>query len=208
LVIDVGARSAAEARDAGVRLLAPVTLRKDLAFLPGSRVGGPSLEGRAGCAALLELARRLNPRRLQGQLILAWSAQSWVGFRGSARLARRFAADEVLVVDPYASDPPPSPPPEPGGVLGRGPFLTRSEEKSGTSGELEAGLRRAARDRSIPVQSVRIGSLHDGKPFLGRRVAVVGIPLRFPGTPAEMVDLRDLDSLVEWLTAYLEDGPR
>jgi len=208
LVLDVGARSAAEARDAGVRLLAPVTLRKDLAFLSGSKVAGPSLEGRAGCAALLELARRLDPRRLKGQLILAWSTQSWVGFRGSSRLARRFAADEVLVVDPYASDPPPLPPTQPAGILGRGPFLGRREEKSGISGELEAGLRRAARGRSIPVQFVRVGSLHEGKPFLGRRVAVVGIPVQFPGTPAEMVDLRDLDSLVEWLIAYLEDGPQ
>ena len=207
LMIDVGARSAAEARDAGVRLLAQVTLQKDLAFLSGTKVAGPSLESRAGCAALIDLARRLDPRRLHGQLILAWSAQSWVGFRGASRLARRFATDEVLVVDSFAPNPSPLPLAEPAGVLGRGPFLARAEEESGTSGELEAGLRMAARGRSIPVHLVHVGSLHEGKPFLGRRVAVVGIPLRFPGTPAEMVDLRDLDSLVDWLAAYLEEGP-
>jgi len=36
----------------------------------------------------------------------------------------------------------------------------------------------------------------------------VGIALRFPGTPVELVDLRDLDSLVEWVSAYLEKDPR
>ena len=207
LVIDVGARSAAEAEAAGVRLLAPVTLEKELTVLAGSRVAGPSLEGRLGCEILLELASRLDPARLKGQVILAWAAQSWVGFRGAERLARRFAPDEVVIIDSYAPDPPNFPSRVPEGIPGRGPLLARSEEGSGLSAILEERLRESARRSSVPIQRVDLGTLHDGRPFTLRRVGVVGVPVRFPGTPAEMADLADLRRLVAWMQAHLEERP-
>jgi len=207
LIIDVGARNATEAEAAGVRILAPVTLAKELTLLAGSRVAGPALDDRVGCEVLLELALKLHPRRMSGELILAWSAQSWVGFRGAERLARRFSPDEVLVVDPYAPDPPGFPVRAPGGVLGKGPFLAREEEGSDASAGLGARLRQVARRESIPIQSVVYGTLHDGTAFTGRSVAVMGVPLRFPGTAAEMVDMTDVEALERWMAAYLEEIP-
>jgi len=207
LLVDLGARSEAEARQAGVRLLAPVTLEKDLVPLAGGRVSGFALDDRVGCEALLRLARRVDISRLKGQVILAWAAQSWVGGRGAERLARRFAPDEVLVVDLHAPDPPDSPAREPDGIPGRGPFLARSEGVDAKTERLVARLRAAAREADVSLQEVGFGSLHDGRAFQKRPVAVVGIPVRSPGTPAEVVDLDDLELLTRWLTIFLERKP-
>ena len=207
LVVDLGARSADQARAAGIELLAPVTLEKDLVRLAGSRVSGFALDDRVGCEALLRLARGLDRSRLKGQLVLAWTAQSWVGGRGAQRLARRFAPDEVIVVDLYAPNPADSPAPEPGGTLGRGPFLARDDGVDPAARLLAERLRAAAREEKIPLQELQLGSVNDGVAFQKHPVAVVGVPVRFPGTPSEMVDLRDLDGLSGWLKSYLEGRP-
>ncbi|MCI0568854.1 MAG: hypothetical protein L0Z52_11825 [Acidobacteria bacterium] len=207
LLVDLGARSADQARAAGIRLLSPVTLEKSLVELAGNRVSGFALDDRVGCEALLRLARGLDRSRLKGQLVLAWAAQSWVGGRGAQRLARRFAPDEVIVVDLYAPDPSGWPTLEPGGSLGKGPFLARSKGEDSGTRELAERLRRSARDGRISLQEIKFGSLNDGVPFQKHPIAVVGIPVRFPGTPAEMVELGDLDGLSDWLKGYLEDRP-
>jgi putative aminopeptidase FrvX len=109
-------------------------------------------------------------------------------------------------VDPYAPDPSDKPSREPEGVLGKGPLLGSAPADAGASVSLHDRLAESARGSSIPIQSVTCGALHDGSPFVGRAVAVVGVPLRFPGTPSEMIDRNDLESLVRWLEGYLEEG--
>ncbi len=207
LLVDLGARSADQARAAGIRLLSPVTLEKSLVELAGNRVSGFALDDRVGCEALLRLASGLDRSRLKGQVVLAWAAQSWVGGRGAQRLARRFAPDEVIVVDLYAPDPSGWQTMEPGGTLGRGPFLARSAGEDSGTRELAERLRRSARDGRISLQEIKFGSLNDGVPFQKHPIAVVGVPVRFPGTPAEVVDLGDLDGLSGWLKGYLEGRP-
>jgi putative aminopeptidase FrvX len=207
LLLDVGARSHAEAGAFGVRLLAPVTREKDLSRLAGGRVAGPSLEGRLGCAALVDLAARLEPERIRGGVILAFAAQSWVGFRGAARLATRFEPDEVLVVDSYAPDPPTRPARAPAGAPGLGPILARAAGDSGLSAPLEERIRRAARVSRLRIQRAPAGALHDGTAFEKAEVALLGAPVRFPHTPSEMADLADLESLTRLLEAYLEEVP-
>ena len=206
LLVDAGARSEAEAKAAGIRLLAPVSLEKDLAVLGGGMVAGFGMDGRAGCEVLLELARTVTPPR-EGSLVLAWAAQSWAGERGAERLARRFEPDEVLIVDFYASAAAGEKGPPPAGRAGGGPFLADSPEKDEASRALRARIRAKAHDVGIPLQRVRFPASHDGKPFAGRSLAVLGVPVRFPGTPVETVSLDDLSALVRLMGAYLE-APR
>ncbi len=206
LLVDAGARSEAEAKAAGIHLLAPVTLEKDLAVLGGGMVAGFGMDGRAGCEVLLQLASDVTPPK-EGSLVLAWVAQSWSGERGAERLARRFEPSEVLVLDFYAAAGAAETVKPPDGRAGRGPFLADSPEKDAASRGLRAGIRAKAHTLSIPLQSVRFPSSHDGKPFAGRPLAVLGVPVRFPGTPVEAVSLDDLDALVRLMDAYLE-SPR
>jgi len=110
-------------------------------------------------------------------------------------------------VDPHAPDSPDSPVRKPEGDLGKGPLLGKGAADAGASLDLINRLREAAQEVAIPIQEVGYGKLHDGKPFTGEAVAVVGVPIRFPGTPVETLDMEDLDSLARWLRRYLEEGP-
>jgi putative aminopeptidase FrvX len=207
LLVDMGARTAEQAQAAGVRLLAPVTLDKDLLQLAGSRITGFALDDRVGCEVLLRLAQELSSVRVEGQLILAWTAQSWVGARGAARLARRFTPDEILLIDAYVPDAATQPVRAPAGTPGRGPLLARDDINVMKSKALRERLRIAARQSGIAIQQVTVGSQHDAVPFKKSSAAMVGIPVRFPSTPVEEADLRDLDGLIRWLTRYLGAAP-
>jgi putative aminopeptidase len=206
LIIDVGARSAPAAAAAGIRILAPVTLEKDLSVLAGTRVAGPALDDRVGCQALLDLAGFAGESPGKGTVVLAWTAQSWVGSRGAERLARRFQPDEVIVLDLYAPDPSDQPARKPGGELGQGPLLGKGSSEAGDPGDLRERMRQAARKEGIRIQEVEYGSLHEGKSFPGIPVAVAGVPIRFPGTPVETIDLKDLEALSKWLRRFMAEG--
>lgn len=203
LLVDAGARSESEARAAGIRLLAPVTLEKDLSVLGDGLVAGFGMDDRAGCEVLLELARSSALPAGKGSIVLAWAAQGWVDRRGAERLARRFEPDEVLVVDLYAAPAAGETVKQPSGRPGRGPFLADSPEKDAPSRDLRAAIRAKARALGIPLQRVDFPSSHQGKPFAGRPLAVLGVPVRYPGTPVEMVSRDDLDALVRLLGAHL-----
>ena len=207
LLVDIGARTSEQAKSAGVKLLASVTLDKELAQLAGGRVTGFALDDRVGCEALLRLAGALSSKHLDGQLILAWTAQSWAGSRGAARLARRFTPDEVVLVDLYAPNAPGESPPEHGGEPGRGPFLARDAGGPPGSRALRERLRSAARSAGISIQQAGFGSQNDGAAFKKSPLVMVGIPVRYPGTPVEEVDLRDLEDLTRWLERYLGTAP-
>jgi putative aminopeptidase FrvX len=206
LIIDIGARSAPAAAAAGIRILAPVTLEKDLSVLAGARVAGPALDDRAGCQALLDLAGFAGENHGKGTVVLAWTAQSWVGSRGAERLARRFQPDEVIVLDLYAPDPFDQPARKPEGELGQGPLLGKSSPEAWDARDLQERMRQAARKEGIRIQEVEYGSLHEGKPFRGIPVAVAGVPIRFPGTPIETIDLKDLEALSKWLKHFVSEG--
>ena len=60
VAIDTGHRSRAEVEAAGVRIGTPVVYAPRALELAGGRIAGPSVDDRAGCAVLLELARALS----------------------------------------------------------------------------------------------------------------------------------------------------
>src|SRR5262245_45082801 len=99
LLVDVGARSAAEAEAAGVALLDSVVIARRIVDLAGGKLAGPAMDDRAGCAALVLLLNRIEPAKIRGTLTIAFSAQQLMNGRGAARLANRIEADDVLVVD-------------------------------------------------------------------------------------------------------------
>ncbi len=59
LYVDAGFGSKAEAGAAGVRIGTPVTYAPRVLPLHGTRIAGTAIDDRAGCAVLLDLARRL-----------------------------------------------------------------------------------------------------------------------------------------------------
>ncbi|MEO0829374.1 MAG: M20/M25/M40 family metallo-hydrolase, partial [Pseudomonadota bacterium] len=97
--VDAGFASAAEAEAAGVQIGAPVVYAPAAQEVAQGRVLGTSVDDRAGCAVLLELARRLKARTGGPPVHLAFTVQEEFNLRGAQTLAQRLEPDIAIQLD-------------------------------------------------------------------------------------------------------------
>ncbi len=225
MYIDIGAGSAAEVRQAGVDMLDPVAIDRKLYAMGFGRMTAPAIGDRLGCAALVELLRRIDPARLRGSLSIAFVAQQWANSRGLDRLTQHIKADEMIYVGrllprrPAAGRGAATPRTaetsvllrQPQGVPGSGVSIGRADPEAPLAGltqELkqlaDANKIPAAADFSAPLPRV---SYTQG-PVLPERFAHLGIPTRGPVTPAEVIASSDLENLVSILEIYAQGSAR
>jgi putative aminopeptidase FrvX len=107
IVVDAGFRSAGEAEAAGVRVGAPVVYLPHVTELAGGRLAGTSLDDRAGCSVLLEVARALAEGAAAPTVHLAFSVQEEFNLRGVLPLVRALQPQIAVQLDlVMASDTP------------------------------------------------------------------------------------------------------
>jgi putative aminopeptidase FrvX len=221
IYIDVGARSAAEARAAGVDVLDPVAIDRTLYHLGSARMAGAAVGDRFGAAALVELLERLDPSKIQGTLTIAFVAQQWATSRGFDRLTQHVKAEEVIYVgrlrraaqgggaaaateeaQPAQRRAPKLPP-------GSGVLIALQDPEAAPTG-LPAALWKLAAESKIPVAADFSAALprvsYTRGPELPQRFAHIGIATAWPSTPAEFIEFMDLFQLAQLLDTYVHNG--
>ena len=213
LHIDIGAKSAEEARDL-VRIgdvavidAGPVELRHD-------RIVSRALDNRVGCYVAAEAARLVaTDEGAPGDVLALAVAQEETTFAGSATSAFAHEPDVAIVVDlTFATD-------QPGIELGQitkhtldsGPVIARGTTLHPHVFEL---LYRAGEESEIPftVESVgRTGTDADAIHLsrAGVPTGLVSIPCRYMHSPVEMVAVHDIQSAARLIAAFaklLEPG--
>jgi putative aminopeptidase FrvX len=216
LYVDVGLDSAAAVEGAGVRIGTPVVyLPRVLPLTGGDRIAGTSVDDRAGCAVILELARALGEGGAWPTVHLVFSVQEEFNLRGALPVAAALRPDVAIQLDlVLATDTPDMR--ERGDVrLGGGPAMSLySFHGRGTLNgviphpAMVRVLEDAARAGSLALQrSAHIGLLTDLSyvQFAGEGVASidVGFPMRYSHSSLEVCDLNDLEALVRLLAATL-----
>jgi putative aminopeptidase FrvX len=102
IYVDIGASSAAEVRLAGVDLLDPLAIDRHLYDMANGRMTATAIGDRFGCAALVEMLRRLDPAKVRGTLSVVFLAQNWAAARGVDRVMADHAngqkIDEMVYV--------------------------------------------------------------------------------------------------------------
>src|SRR5262249_16473376 len=98
MYVDIGAGSANESRDAGVDILSPITINRELFPLTAARLAGASIGDKFGAAALVDLLRQIDPAKVQGTLTVAFVVQQRAGARGRQRILSTNSFDEMLYV--------------------------------------------------------------------------------------------------------------
>jgi putative aminopeptidase len=209
--ITLGVSSEKEARDLGVAEGDPVTVRKTVVdFAPGL-MATRAVDDRAGCAALLAAAQRIDWGRVKARTVtFAWDVQEETGLFGAAELAKSLRPDYVFAIDTFvSSDSPLESKRFAYAVIGKGAVIRAIDSSSVVpQTELRKVLDLAAR-RGIPVQVGSSRGGNDGSVFLPG--GSVDIPLAWPGAYAhsliEKIDRRDLEALTDLIQA-LVDGWR
>lgn len=219
--VDVGAESPEGAADMGVDLLQPLHIFKDVRKLGAHRVAGPSIGDRFGALAMMGALKRLDRGRLAGTVTFAWTVQGTLlgrGYgsggmtgRGARRVAEALSAansepDKVLVVDRFV----PARSPDrslilPTGDLGKGALISATDDSTYDAGLANRALE-VARQLGRAAQTSSCGGANAAGGFESGAVQklALGVPLRYSGSHVEMIDLRDLDSLIDLIGGLLQ----
>jgi putative aminopeptidase FrvX len=210
IYIDIGATSAAEVHAAGVDLLSPVAIDRELLTLNRSEMAGASVGDKFGAVALLALLREIDPAQLKGTLTVAFVSQQRTGARALQRILRTGHFDEVIYVGrmlpgsaiPGMKDVRRAPRRDPGSGV-----LLGLSQTSGTLSGFPAELQQLAASNKIPFATDYsadiIPSSYIAEPALLAKFAHIGIATAWPDTPVESVAWSDLDNLTELLELYL-----
>jgi len=199
--VDVGVHSEAEARAKGIEILDPVTFNQDMAVLANGRLAGPALGQKAACAALTALADWLTRAKVPQSVSLAWMAQSRLSARGARaslgaiRAKNRFEPKATVVLGVVSADRGEKSP-----VFGKGPVILQVQDRPSP---LREAIDAAAKEKNIAVQYQSGIESPLLAPFLGEGAdaVILALPVKLFGTPSEVVEMKDIQSLVDIISA-------
>lgn len=220
LLIDTGHGSRAGVEAAGVRIGTPVVYRPHVVEMAGDRIAGTSIDDRAGCAVLIEIARMLADRQGGPTVHLVFSVQEEFNLRGAVVAAQTLKPDIAIQIDLMLACDTPDMASRGDMRLGGGPGMSLySFHGRGTLNGViphPAAVRLiedSAMAAGVALQrSAQVGVLTDLSyvQLVGDGVVSVdvGFPCRYTHSALEMCDLNDLAGLAKLLgTALARIGP-
>lgn len=213
IYIDAGFGSAEEVLAAGIDIGTPVVYRPFVQELAGGRIAGTSVDDRAGCAVLVEVARQLRQMKAKPTVHTVFSVQEEFNLRGALVAAQVLQPDIAIQIDLLLTSDTPDMAQRGDVTLGGGPGISLySFHGRGTLNgtiphpSMVALFERTARDAGLPLQrSAQTGVLTDLSyvQLVGAGAASidVGFPMRYSHSAQEVCDLADLEALTNLLVA-------
>ena len=211
--------SAVEVRSNGLEIGSPVVYKPSAEVIADDKIIGTSIDDRAGCAVLLEVARQLNSKSNGPEVNIVFTVQEEFNLRGALPVAQKIKPEIAIQIDLLlASDTPDMR--DFGEIkLGKGPGLSMfSFHGRGTLNGviphpvLVDHFEQTALSENIQLQkSAHIGALTDLSYVQlvedGVAAIDVGFPIRYSHTAQEMCDLKDLVGLAKLLISALNSLP-
>ncbi|NPB02904.1 MAG: M42 family metallopeptidase [Thermotogae bacterium] len=176
-------------------------------FLNEEKVVSRALDDRIGAFVILEALRLYAENPTSTRVVAVATVQEEIGLRGAKTSAFATDPDVAIAVDvTVATDFPGVPKSQIGDVsLGKGPVLAVGPNINQVVFNL---LREVAREEGIDVQ---IEAIPRGTPtdanFIqitrsGIPTALISVPCRYLHSPAEMVDVRDVEGAIKLIAAF------
>ncbi|WP_046867948.1 M42 family metallopeptidase [Microvirga massiliensis] len=215
LYVDAGFGSAAEALAAGIDIGTPIVYAPKVIELAGNRIAGTSVDDRAGCAVIVEVARQLQKAPQHPTVHLVFSVQEEFNLRGALTAAQTLSPDIAIQLDIILATDTPDMAARGDVRLGGGPAMgLYSFHGRGTLNgtiphpALVNLFTDTAREEGLALQrSAHIGALTDSSyvQLVNAGVASIdlGYPTRYTHSSLEVCDLADLEGLTQLLAAGL-----
>ena len=194
----------------GVRVGMGVTAYKRGVRLAGTRFTARGSDDRTGSTALLLALRQIDPATLPHKVLFVWSVREEGGLQGASAFGATHGRNLVRVysIDTFvSSDTPLELPTFALTPLGKGPVLRVLDDGSIVPRAERDRVIRVARSLSVPLQ---IGTTHgstDGSAIAPWGTPNIGLswPGRYSHSPAEVLDLRDVEGLVRLIAAMAKE---
>jgi len=210
LWVDLGATSAKEVADLGVRVGDPMVLDAGMLRLAGDRIVSRAIDNRIGAYVVLEALRLLAQDPPDAAAFAVATVQEEIGFGGGGARSSAYSLepDVALVVDvTFSTDVPDIEKKELGDhKIGGGPVLSRG---SANHPVVYQRLVEAAEAEGLPftLQAAPRSTRTDADGIHLVRVGVptglVSVPNRYMHSPNELVSLEDLTRSAELLAAFI-----
>jgi len=212
MYIDVGASSKAEVEAMGIRNGTPITYATSPIKLANGLVASPSIDDRAGCAAIIHVAKTFAKKRPDATVYYIGSVEEEIGLRGAETCLYELDVDMAVAVDTFPAGYQPD-------VnmrdlyyeVGKGPGLHVGEMGDRVriqSQQVHVWLRKTAEAYGIPHQ---VGIMSGGTDTMtlmqtrgGVPAATIGIPRRYSHSPVEVFAPSDLENLTKILIAAIK----
>lgn len=211
LYVDAGFADAAAVRAAGIDVGTPVVYAPKAVRLAGDRIAGTSVDDRAGCAVVVEVARALAKVERRPTIHFVFSVQEEFNLRGALPAAQALAPDIAIQIDLILATDTPDMGQRGDVALGGGPAMSLySFHGRGTLNgliphpALVSLFDGAAVAAGLPLQrSAHIGALTETSyvQLVGAGVAAIdmGFPMRSSHSSLEVCALSDLEGLTRLL---------
>lgn len=217
--VDIGATSAQEVADAGVRIGSPVMYQPSFERLLNGRVAATTLDDRGGCAILVELAKYFHKHRPKVTLHIVGTVQEEFNLYGAMVAAQQILPTAAISIDLVAASDTPDIDAGNGVQVGSGPVVgTYTFHGRGTLNGLIPHPRMlsliddTAKKKKISLQRhATMGLLTDASyvQLVGQGVACLDLswPTRYAHSGVEMCSLRDLEELQNLIIGVVEAFP-
>jgi len=201
LWIDIGAADK-ETAEKLVQVGDPVAFSRNFEMLSDTCIHSKSLDDKIGAFVIAEAFRQLSKRKIKVGVACVGTVQEELGLRGAITGAFGVNPDAAIAVDVgFATDVPGIKPELLGDIkLGAGAELQRNADNNPP---LLNRILKAAAKKKIPYQMTTGHRATGGTDTAaiqmtrgGVATALISIPNRYMHTPAEICDLRDVESAV------------
>ncbi len=209
LYIDIGAKDRDDAKKIGVKIGDAINLCGEFSELKNNLVSGCSFDDRAGCAALIEVLKTVNPKDYT--LFAVGTVQEEIGLVGVRGSAFETDPDIVFVMDTTsAGDVPEVEENDAPAKTGLGPVIAVKDAASIINERVKDFLIKTAEKNKIPYQlEVLTGGATDAAvmPLVreGKPSACIAIPTRYGHTPVEVINMSDLENVVKLTLSVLDN---
>jgi endoglucanase len=213
MFVDFGATSRQEASDLGIEIGDPFTIHYPFGEIADGYVTGKALDDRAGCAVLVETARRLAEEKLPMTTAFSFAFGEEVGLRGATTAA--FHIDPALAIaveGTIGADMPGIAEESQPTRLGRGPAVSVADRSIVVAPKVVRVLEKLAAENGIPYQyklptygSTDAGAIHLSRG--GVLVGIVSVPCRFIHSPVSTLRLNDFENAARLVTAFTRSAP-
>lgn len=217
--VDIGASSAEEVANLGVKVGTPVLYRPSFEELANQRVAATSIDNRGGCALLVEIAAHFKKERPPVNLHIVGTVQEEFNLRGAMVAAQQLNPRAAIALDLIAASDTPDIPQGNGVRVGNGPVVgTYTFHGRGTLNgliphpKMLSLVEESAARKKIPLQRhATMGLLTDASyvQLVGQGVACVDLawPTRYTHSGVESCSLLDLEKLRALLIDLITNFP-
>lgn len=211
IFLDVGARTAAEARALGIQTGDPVVPDAPFVALNGTNnYLGKAWDDRVGCAVIIEVMRRLNRAKHPNQIFYAATVQEEIGLRGAHTAADTIKPDIGIALEGgVTGDTPGTRAEESQAKLGAGPGVFLYDTSALPNRKFVALIKQVAAENKIPLQfdlvqgygddSAEIQKSNGGVPTVNLVVVA-----RYTHAHNGIINRGDFDQMVNLMVALIQ----